>query len=72
MMKALPLSALTLGLVTMAVRAHEQELSSLQTLLARDKAFDRRWPVPYAIRFITGVTAALWVMIIVAASWLIV
>ncbi len=51
--------------------AHEQESFSLQTLKARDKAFDGRWPEPYAIMFTTGVSAALWAMIIVAASWLI-
>ena len=51
--------------------AHEQELVALQTLQAREKAIDGRWPVPYAIMFITGVSAALWAMIIVVASWLI-
>ena len=56
----------------MVVMAHEQELVLQQTLEARDKAFDGRWPVPYAIMFATGVSAALWAMIIVAASWLIV
>jgi hypothetical protein len=55
----------------MAVMAQERELVSLQTLQARDKAFHGRWPVPYAIMFTTGVSAALWAMIIVAASWLI-
>jgi hypothetical protein len=56
----------------MAIMTPEQEPVSLQTLQARDKAFDGRWPVPYAIMFTTAVTAALWAMIIVAASWLVV
>jgi hypothetical protein len=51
--------------------AHEQELVALQTLQAREKAIEGRWPVPYAIMFITGVSAALWAMIILVASWLI-
>ena len=51
--------------------AQEQELVPLQTLQAREKAIDGRWPVPYAIMFITGVSAAFWAMIIVVASWLI-
>jgi hypothetical protein len=52
------------------VMAHGQQLIPLQTLQARDKAIGR-WPVPYAIMFITGVTAALWAIIIVVPSWLI-
>jgi hypothetical protein len=55
----------------MRVMAHEQELVPLQTLQAREKAIDVRWPVPYAIMFITGVGAALWAMIIVVPSRLI-
>jgi hypothetical protein len=50
--------------------AHEQETIRLQALQARDKT-DGRWPVPYAIMFIIGVSAALWSMIIVVAHWLI-
>ena len=51
--------------------AHEQELVPLQTLQAHGKAVDERWPVPYAILFVTGVSVALWTLIIVVASWLI-
>jgi hypothetical protein len=46
--------------------AHEQDLVPLQTLQAREKAIDGRWPVPYAIMSITRASAALWAMII---SW---
>jgi hypothetical protein len=51
--------------------AHEQEAIRLQTMEARDKATDGRWPVPYAIMFITGVSVALWSLIIAVANWLI-
>jgi hypothetical protein len=51
--------------------AHEQETLPLQTLQARDKAVDGRWPVPYAIMFITGISVALWTLIIAVANWLI-
>jgi hypothetical protein len=50
--------------------AHEQELVPLQTLQARGAA-DDRWPVPYAIMFVTGISVALWTLIIAVASWLI-
>jgi hypothetical protein len=51
--------------------AHEQETIRLQTQPARDKAVDGRWPVPYAIMFIIGVSAALWALIFAVAHWLI-
>ena len=51
--------------------AHEQEMVSLQTLQARGEAVDDRWPVPYAIMFVTGISVALWTLIIAVASWLI-
>ena len=52
--------------------AHEQEMVSLQTLQAtRGGAVDDRWPVPYAIMFVTGISVALWILIIAVASWLI-
>jgi hypothetical protein len=51
--------------------AHEQETIRVQTLQARDKARAGRWPVPYAILFITGVSVALWSLIIALANWLI-
>jgi hypothetical protein len=54
--------------------AREQEmvpLQTLQTLQARGDAGDDRWPVPYAIMFVTGISVALWTLIIAVASWLI-
>jgi hypothetical protein len=51
--------------------AHKQKLIPLQRLQARAKAIDGRWPVSYAIMFITGVSAALWAIIIVVPSWLV-
>ena len=57
------------GLMNTTAMAHE--LGSVLLQGAREKALDGRWPVSYAIRVITGVSAALWAMIIVAASWLI-
>jgi hypothetical protein len=51
--------------------AHKQETIRLQTLQARDKPIDGRWPVPYAIMFIIGVSVALWSLIIAVANWLI-
>jgi hypothetical protein len=50
--------------------AHERELVPLQTLQADQPQTDTRWPVPYAIMFITVVSVALWSLIIAAASWL--
>ena len=51
--------------------AHEREMVALQTLPARGEAVDDRWPVPYAIMFVTGISVALWTLIIAVASWLI-
>lgn len=51
--------------------AHERELVSSQTLQSDDRRVDERWPVPYAILFITVVSVALWSLIIAAANWLI-
>jgi hypothetical protein len=51
--------------------AHEQEMAPLQTLQARGEAVDDRWPVPYAIMFVTGISIALWTLIIAVARWLI-
>ena len=50
--------------------AHEQELIPLHTLPADQPQADTRWPVPYAIMFITVVSVALWSLIIAVASWL--
>jgi hypothetical protein len=38
---------------------------------ADQRQADERWPVPYAILFITAASVALWSLIIAAASWLI-
>jgi hypothetical protein len=38
---------------------------------ADQRQVDERWPVPYAILFITAANVALWSLIIAAASWLI-
>jgi hypothetical protein len=46
-------------------------LQTLQTLQARGDAGDDRWPVPYAIMFVTGISMALWTLIIAVESWLI-
>jgi hypothetical protein len=51
--------------------AHEQEMTSLQSLPAPDEALDQRWPVPHAIMFVTGVSVALWTVIIALTGWLI-
>ena len=51
--------------------AHEQELAPLQTVRAGEKEPDGRWPVPYALMFITVASVALWSLIIAATSWLI-
>lgn len=51
--------------------ARERELLPLQTLQADERQVDERWPVPYAIMFITGVSVALWSLIIAAANWLV-
>jgi hypothetical protein len=51
--------------------AHERELVPLQTLQADQRQVGERWPVPYAIMFITVVSLTLWSLIIFAASWLI-
>jgi hypothetical protein len=51
--------------------AQERELVSLQTLQADERQVDERWPVPYAMGFITAAGVALWLLIIAAASWLI-
>ena len=51
--------------------AHEREVGSLRTLQADDRQVDERWPVPYALMFITVVSVALWSLIIALARWLI-
>ena len=51
--------------------AQERQLVSLQELPADGRQADQRWPVPYAITFITVVSVALWSLIIVAGSWLV-
>jgi hypothetical protein len=51
--------------------AHERELVAAPPLPANETSADARWPVPYAILFITVVSVALWSVIIVAANWLI-
>ena len=50
--------------------AHERELVPLQTLQSDETEVDERWPVPYAIMFITVVSLALWSLLIAAANWL--
>jgi hypothetical protein len=50
--------------------AHERELASPQTAPANQASVDERWPVPYAILFVTAASVALWSLIIAAASWL--
>jgi hypothetical protein len=50
------------------VMAQERELVPLQ---ADERQVDERWPVPYAMLFISAVSVALWSLIIAAASWLI-
>jgi hypothetical protein len=51
--------------------AHERELVPLQTLESDERRVDARWPVPYAIMFITVVSVALWSLIIAATNWLV-
>ena len=43
--------------------AHERDLS--------DQDLDQRWPVPYAITFMTVVSVGLWSLILTAANWLV-
>jgi hypothetical protein len=50
--------------------AHERELVPPQTAPADQDSADRRWPVAYAILFVTVASVALWSLIIAAASWL--
>jgi hypothetical protein len=50
--------------------AHERELVQSQALPSDQRRADDRWPVPYAILFITVASAALWSLIIIAAKWL--
>jgi hypothetical protein len=49
--------------------AHEQELAALQAVQPEQSQTDGRWPVPYAIAFITVVSVGLWSLIITLASW---
>ena len=51
--------------------AYERELASPPTPPADRGSVDGRWPVPYAILFVTAASVALWSLIIVTASWLI-
>jgi hypothetical protein len=51
--------------------AQEQEMVRLRTLQGRGEAADERWPVPYAIMFVTAVSVALWTLIIAVGGWLI-
>ena len=50
--------------------AQERELVPPHTLEAKEGRADARWPVPYAVMFITLVSVALWSLIIAAARWL--
>jgi hypothetical protein len=52
------------------IMAHERELVPLQTAPADQDSADKRWPVAYAILFVTVASVALWSLIIAAASWL--
>jgi hypothetical protein len=51
--------------------AHERELAPLQAVEPEQRQIDGRWPVPYAIMFITVVSVGLWSLIITLASWLV-
>jgi hypothetical protein len=56
--------------------AHEREWIPLRPLKADERELgehdlDGRWPVLYAIMFVTVVSVALWALIIACASWLI-
>ena len=51
--------------------AHERELTPLPILQADQRQVDERWPVPYAMMFVTVVSVALWSLLIAAARWLI-
>jgi hypothetical protein len=50
--------------------AHEREPAPLHALQPEQPQTDGRWPVPYAIMFITAVSVTLWSLIITLASWL--
>jgi hypothetical protein len=50
--------------------AHEREVVAAAPLPANEASADARWPVPYAILFITVVSVTLWSLIIVAAELL--
>jgi hypothetical protein len=53
------------------VMVHERELAALQAVQPEQLQTDGRWPVPYAIMFITVVSVGLWSLIITLASWLV-
>jgi hypothetical protein len=50
--------------------AHEQDVVPLQAAPDARERTDERWPVPVAIAFIAGISAALWATILAAAAWL--
>ena len=50
--------------------AHERELVQSHALPSEQRRPDERWPVPYAILFVTAASVALWSLIIIAARWL--
>jgi hypothetical protein len=50
--------------------ARERELVPLHTLEVEERQADERWPVPYAMMFITVASVTLWALIIAAANWL--
>ena len=51
--------------------AHKRDLVPPPTLQADRDRVDRRWPVPYALLFVTVVSVILWSLIIPVAYWLI-
>jgi hypothetical protein len=50
--------------------AHERELVPAPLMPADDGAADDRWPVPYALLFVTVASVTLWTLIMLAAEWL--
>jgi hypothetical protein len=49
--------------------AHEQDLASLGAQ-AGQKQDDARWPAPFAIATIAGISIALWAAMLALSSWL--
>jgi hypothetical protein len=50
--------------------AHEQDLTSLRTVQAGPKQDDARWPAPFAIATIAGISIALWAAMLTLSNWL--